>query len=334
MTRLASVGEFALIEAIARLAAGRHPGVRVGIGDDAAAVAASGTTLLTTDTLVEDVHFRRRWLTPRALGRRAFRAAVSDVAAMGGTPRYALLSLELPARMAVADARALVHGFVREADASGTALVGGNVSSGGAISVTVTLTGQAPANPLLRSGAHPGDSIWVTGTLGGAAAGVELLDRGTRSGPLVATYRLPPLRVELARSIARSRTASSMIDVSDGLVQDLGHLCRASGVSARIDIAAVPLLRSLVRATFLGAKKRVLLRPAIAYALGGGEDYELLLTTRGPRAEAKLKALCEKRACMVSRIGEMTQARARPVVRDTADRVLEERGYKHFRSRR
>lgn len=326
MALLSTVGEAELIAAIAEVAAsaGRARGVRVGIGDDAAVVETAGTAILTTDAQTEDVHFRRGWLSYADLGRRAVRVSVSDVAAMGGRARYLLLSLGLPTDLRSADARALVSGVVDEARSTGASLVGGNLSRAPGLSVVVSVIGEPVGEAITRSGARAGDTALVTGTLGGAAAGVELLERGRRRGALVDAYRSPPCRLDVAVALSRAGLATAMIDVSDGLAQDLGHLCRLSGVAAVIDADGLPLHPALDRA-------RGLERLPIEYALGGGDDYELLFTVRGVKAEARATRLCASRACMLSRVGEIVGAAlAGPRVRDRAGCAISDRGFSHF----
>jgi thiamine-monophosphate kinase len=320
-------------------------GVTVGIGDDAAVVACGGSTLLTTDTQREGVHFRREWLSPRELGRRALRVAVSDIAAMGGTPRYVLLSFGAPARLDARWARSVIAGLVAEAARCGAVLVGGNVARDEKVSLVVTIVGAVVHGPLLRSGARAGDTLWVSGPLGDAAAGVELLAGGARRGRLVAAYRTPPLRLELAQAIARRKLATAMIDVSDGLVHDLGHLCRASDVRVRLDPVAVPVSTELSRAArprsiSKRGRRRTdgfgvrLARGASAYALGGGDAYELLFTVGNDVSDATVLRLCAKYGAAAARIGVVETARRGPRVIDPAGRAIEAAGYTHFRGRR
>ncbi len=312
--------EFPFIDAVARLARyGR--GVRIGIGDDAALIKASPSTLVTTDTVTEGVHFRREWLTAAALGRRAFRVAVSDIAAMGGRPRYVLLSLSLPTGFATAEGRRLVGGLLRDAEAAGAGLIGGNVARASELSLTVTVIGEAGRHVPTRAAARARQAVFVTGALGSARAGIELLEAGVRRGALVGAYRCPPLRLAVGSALAKARVARAMIDISDGLVQDLGHVCRASGVSMRIDTDAVPVARALARAV---ADPR-------GYALAGGDDYELAFTTAARKA-AEAEELCVKHGCKVTRIGTVLARGSRATVLDESGRRLEgrHRGFTHF----
>jgi len=310
--------EFALIDAIRRIAEEPRSSrpAKIGIGDDAALVSAA--TLVTTDAMVEGVHFRRDWLTPRALGKRALRAAVSDVAAMGGCASSVLVALTLPLGYASRDALALMRGFVAAAAEIDAQLVGGNISCGPVLSLTVTVLGQAAANTPARGNARVGDGLWVTGTLGGAAAAVKMLAKGHRRGALIKAYREPPLRLELAGVLARVRGVGAMIDLSDGLAQDLGHVCKASGVHAVIDTRLLPLSKALRRSE----------AEPLRFAVAGGEDYELLVSAR-PRAGARMQALAAEHGCMLTRIGAVRKRGNGSPVTDENGGSLDG-GYRHF----
>ena len=322
MKSLASLGEFQFIEAIARLAArkGSRRGVILGIGDDAAQLRLGGDAIVTVDNLIEGVHFRRAWLTPAELGRRALRVAVSDIAACGATPRFVLLALSAPSSYVAADALALVHALVRDAASIGATLVGGNLSRAPVLTITVTIIGAAGPRVLTRAAARRGDTIYVSGALGGAAAALRRLEReparrAAKSGKAaLAPYRKPPLRVDLGLRLAALRTVGAAIDVSDGLVQDLAHLCKASGVSAELDVAAVPLAA--------GARH--------TDALFGGDDYELLFTARpGAASHRAVLAACravKRRAIPIGRI--VARRRARVVASDDGRELTG--GYTHF----
>jgi len=317
--RLQDVGEHRWIaHLLARLGRGGRDGqVVVGPGDDAAAVRVGRTTLLlTTDTLGEGAHFRAAWAAPRALGRRAFAANASDVAAMGGRPRFALLALEAPARTPVATLDAVVAGFAAAARRAGARLVGGNVAAGPRLALTVALVGTAPGRVVTRAGARPGDLVYVTGALGASGAAVRRLARGGR-----AALPVPPSRVEAG--VALARVAHAMIDVSDGLVQDLGHLCRASGVAAEVALARVPVAPACRRA--LGAR-------AAEFAATAGEDYELLVAVP-PRAARRLPALARRLPCPLTPIGRIVSGPPAVRVLDAAGRAVRLRrgGFDHFR---
>ncbi|MGH7265168.1 MAG: thiamine-phosphate kinase, partial [Candidatus Rokuibacteriota bacterium] len=189
---VADLGERALIERVRRRLGPRPPEVLVGVGDDTAAIAwPGGTLLLTTDTLVEDVHFRRATSTLRDVGAKALAVNLSDIAAMGGEPRYAVLALALPPRTPAAEVDELYAGLGEMAARYGVALVGGDTCAApDRIVVTITLVGRVEGRPLLRSGARPGDAILVTGTLGASAAGLAALDRGPLPLPPEVSGRL------------------------------------------------------------------------------------------------------------------------------------------------
>ncbi len=314
---------------------GRGRGVVVGIGDDCAVVRGSARTVLTTDSTIEGVHFRSGWLTPRELGVRAFRAAVSDIAAMGARPRYVLLSLEVPGSAAgfgSREALALVRAVAAAAREAGAALVGGNVSGADRVGVTVTAIGELARKPVLRKGARAGDFVFVTGTLGGSAAGCRALSArksATVAPSMTAAYRRPPLRLDFGAGLADRGIASSMIDVSDGLLQDLGHVAEASGVAIRVDASMVPVHRSARRASAAGSK----LAPGLELALAGGEDYELAFTARESACEA-IETLSRRCKVPVTVIGIVQRGRSE--VTDLVGQPfgIAAKGFDHLRPKR
>jgi thiamine-monophosphate kinase len=326
--RLGDRGERALLEAIRRLVP-PGPGVRLGVGDDAAVLAPIRSPLLvTTDAMVEGVHFRSRWLSPRDLGRRAFEVSASDVAAMGGRVVAAVLALAAPPTLPVASLRAIVAGARDAARAAGGALVGGNLASARALSVTVTVLGAAPhKRPITRAGARVGDRLFVTGALGGAAFGLRslLAARSIAPAAAVGRWRRPRARLRAGAALARHGVAAAMIDLSDGLLIDTDRLCAASGVAARIDADCLPLAPAL----------RGVARPlARRLALTGGEDYELLFAVH-PRRVRDLRAARAALGCPVTAIGEIVSGRGVTVVADGS--VLPVRtilGHEHFSGRR
>lgn len=349
------VGEFDFLDAVERMVEGAGAtarlgrGVRVGIGDDCAVVAGAPRTLLTTDCQIEGVHFRRGWLTARELGARAFRVAVSDIAAMGGRPRYVLLGLELPVGAAGsfdrAGAKAIVAGVASEARRCGASLVGGNVSGARYLGVTVTVIGEARRRAVLRSGARAGDLVFVTGSFGGAGAALRVLEHarvaGERAAPAATlAYRCPPLRVEAGAALAERGLVHAMIDVSDGLVQDLGHLCERSQVTIRLDSRAVPLHPSVRGASVAragigvaGARRADTTDTGVRLALAGGEDYELAFTA-AVRCRAEIERVASRLGCPLSLVGRVEQGRARVVDMDGHPLVRLGAGFDHLRSRR
>ena len=243
--------------------------VTLGIGDDSAEV---DGVLLSVDTCVENVHFRAEFGSYRVIARRAFHAAMSDIAAMGGIPRGALVSLIAPSSMSDEIFRDIGHGIADASAELEAPVVGGNLSRGSEISITTTVIGAKGVNTLTRSGARIGDGIYVTGTVGGATLGLQAMLRQEQADHLAFVHRWqrPVARVHEGRAIASFATAC--IDISDGLLQDLGHVCDASGVGADVEISALPLLEGHHdHARNLGVD-------GFAAALTGGEDYELLFT--------------------------------------------------------
>ncbi len=324
--RLRDRGERDLVEAIRRLVP-RGPGVVLGVGDDAAVLAPIGAPLLvTTDAMVEGVHFRSRWLSPRELGRRAFEVSASDVAAMGGRVVAAVLALAAPPMLPVASLRAIVAGVRDGARRAGGALVGGNLASAGELSLTVTVVGAVHDGPVTRAGARPGDRLFVTGSLGGAAFGLRsLLAARSIAAAAVGRWKRPRARLSAGAALARRGVAAAMIDLSDGLLIDTDRLCAASGVGARIDAGRLPLARALRHLAPAEARR---------VAVGGGEDYELLFAVRPDRLAA-LRAVRAALGCAVTEIGEVVRGRDVTIVAD--GRVLNPPaviGHEHFAPRR
>jgi thiamine-monophosphate kinase len=304
---------------IARVIRGLPRGRRtlVGPGDDAAAIRAPRRPLLlTTDTLVEGVHFRLGWESPSALGQRALRVNLSDVAAMGGTPLAAVVAVEAPPRLPVAVLDRVMRGLATDARRHGVGVVGGNLAAAPRLGITVTLAGEAGPRLATRAAARAGDDVWVTGSLGAAATAVCALLAGQRA-------RRPAVPVRLAASRLLLPHVHAMIDLSDGLMQDLGHVCRASGVMAEVDAAAVPVAAACRRALGPGATR---------FAATAGEDYELLVTA-APRRRRRLERLAPRLGCRLTRIGRLVVGRPGVRLLDADGRSLRLRraGFDHFR---
>ena len=275
---LREIGEFGLIDRISRGAVVRPETLVLGIGDDAAAyVASTGLLqLASTDMLAEGVHFDLSLIAPEQLGHKALAVNLSDIAAMGGAPRQALVSVALPPRISVEFVEAFYDGLKALARRFGVNLVGGDtVSTGGALAIGVTALGEvAPELLCRRSGARAGDLVVVTGTLGDSAAGLAWLRRfggaAASARPLLEAHLTPLPRV--AEGAAIARWAHSMDDISDGLAREAREIAAASGVGMRLYAAALPLSAAL------GEAARLLDVPPLEFALFGGEDYELLFT--------------------------------------------------------
>jgi thiamine-monophosphate kinase len=259
------LGEFELIELFTRALPLRGEGVVLGVGDDAAILSPPrGERLVATaDAIFEGVHFDRRF-SDADVGWKALAVNLSDLAAMGARPLWALVALALPRDTDPARVAGIARGLGRCARLHRVAVVGGNVTRARQLSLTVTVVGSAPA-PLRRDGARPGDAILLSGTVGDAALGLR---RGAAAA-LARRQRRPTPRLDLGRALRG--IASAAIDVSDGVVQDLGHLCQASGVAASVRLEELPLSPAYRRATRGAADPW-------AEALSGGEDYELCVT--------------------------------------------------------
>ncbi|MDP6347339.1 MAG: thiamine-phosphate kinase [Dehalococcoidia bacterium] len=315
------LGEFGLIDHINGLvsAAGPFEGVVLGIGDDTACWRhRPGLVVATTDSLVEGVHFLIDLAAPDELGWKALAVNLSDVAAMGGVPGYALISLALPPQTPVEWVTGLYRGLLDIARTFRVGVVGGDVHSASQIVVTVALWGTVNApGPLARSAARIGDRIGITGTMGASAGGLRLLKEGRPvPGPLRQAHLHPRPQIEAGQGLLHCGVKAA-IDISDGLLADLGHLCRASGVGASVAAERVPVDPHL---------REVFGDDALALALSGGEDYQLLFTAPGEVIE---KVQVE---VPFTDIGEITQRRKGVEVMDAAGRsvALPQKGWQHF----
>jgi len=336
-----------LIRRIRRFFPAPGRGVAVPIGDDAALVDLPAPTRLaiTTDQLVEGVHFLRKAHPPALLGEKALSVNLSDLAAMGAVPRWALLNLFLPRGMAADYLESVLRGMAGRARREKVSLVGGNITSARVFALDLTLMGALPrgVKPLLRSGARPGDTLFVSGPLGAARMGLSLLASGWRLGRSRPGRRLPSrvLRKHVVRALkshlspapelklgqllARHALASAAMDLSDGLSLDLHRLCRASRIGARISAAAIPLDRAAVG--LVGEKKALLM------ALFGGEDYRLLFTV-APGRRKQLGRLAAGHG--LHPIGRCVPRRQGIKLEDGTGRSisLSPRGYDHLKRER
>lgn len=271
--------EFDLIRRFLAPAPVAREGVRVGPGDDAAVVAGDGI-VLSTDLSVEEVHFRRAWLSAREVGYRAAGAALSDLAAMAARPIGVLASLAVPPADAGGYAAEVMEGVRAAAEAAGGTLLGGDLTrSPGPVVLDVTVVGDA-ASPVVRSGARAGMEVWVTGGLGAAALAVSFLLRGEEPPPAARRrFAAPEPRVREALWLAERRLPAAMLDLSDGLLGDAAHLAAASEVAIVLDSAAIPVHPALAAAGLAPAE-------ALELAVSGGEDYELCLCAEAGAGEA------------------------------------------------
>jgi thiamine-monophosphate kinase len=312
------LGEKKLIKQIRRSARGGES-VVTGIGDDCAvlSVPPGHELLVTTDFTIEKVHFRRDWHRPELVGRRCLTRGLSDIAAMGGEPRAAFLSLAVSSDVPQKWVDRFLKGLLDLAEEFKVPLAGGDTAqSAGGIQADIVVVGSVPqGKAVLRSGAKAGERIYVTGELGGSAAALARLEESKPLGAEYVRHFRPQARVAVGQWLRQQGVASAMIDVSDGLSTDLEHICQESHVGAEIEGEAIP--RALVG---LG-KKRV----ALELALHGGDDYELLFTSAAAIPS-------EVEGVRVTRIGRTTQsAGMRLIGADGKARRLEAAGWEHFK---
>src|SRR5688572_29951586 len=316
--------------------------VVVGPGDDAAVIAPERGALevLTTDAQVEGVHFDHRFVPPEAIGHRALAVNLSDLAAMGATPRAALLSLVLPDALDVAVVDGMLDGLLALAATHGVAVIGGNISrSPGPLVVDVTASGAVkPRRVLRRAGARPGDGVYVTGRIGDALVGLQSLQEkcavglnGPTRGPQGSApqlseqrYLYPEPRVRTGMLLGRNRAATARMDLSDGLADAIRQVAAASSVGITIDAEALPIADE-VRRWHIDHNAD----PA-AMALQGGDDYELLFTARPSHAGRLRDVKAHAGSLPITKIGEVTSGRRLTVRTPAGDAALPE-GFEHFR---
>lgn len=316
------LAEKALIELIRRQSGrrtSRH--VIAGIGDDCAIlrIPSRHETLVTTDFSLESIHFRREWHPPESVGHRCLARGLSDVAAMGGEPIAAFLSLALPRHLPQSWVDRFMRGFLKLAEQFHVKLAGGDTAESprGVLADIVVLGSVPRGQAARRAGARPGDAIYVTGELGGSSATLDLLRRNTGKKGSPSTYPrhfYPVPRLEIGRVLRQKRLASAMIDISDGLSTDLAHICEESGVGASIEAEAIP------HGEIAGQ------RVALGFALHGGEDYELLFTAPpGRRVPRRIAGVA------ITQIGVIRRQPQVLLVRGGKSQELRPQGWEHFR---
>ena len=334
--QIKDMGEFAVIELLKGTVTVQRSGPNHGTdfgyrllvdnGDDAAAWrTGEATELFTTDTMVEGVHFNRNTTPWNDLGWKSLASNISDIAAMGGLPMYALVTLGLPPETDVDHIKELYAGMMQIGNTYGVAVVGGDLVRSPVVFITISLTGLHPGNPMLRTAARAGDGIGVTGYVGSSGAGLRLLLEDTPAPSAAAAYlseshRRPHPAAEQGRLLAKIGVETAM-DISDGLADDLAKLCRASGLSARIYADRVPV-HPLVKQTYP--------EDWLDLALNGGEDYQLLFTAQSRLMSKVLPHLPEGSA----QIGEITEGRAGEVVivgSDGQETAAAPGGWDHYR---
>jgi thiamine-monophosphate kinase len=329
---MAFMGEFELLARIReRLpAAGRR--VHLGSGDDAAITVPGGATATSVDALVDGVHFRRELASPAQIGHKALATALSDLAAMGAEAGEAYVALGAPLDLDEDGCIELLDGLLALAAATGTTLAGGDVTRASELFLAITVVGHAPGPDALvrRSGAQPGDALVLTGEIGAAAAGLELLTaarridhiRGCsmhRAAELRARQLEPTPRLGAGQALAAAGV-TAMIDLSDGLGGDAGHLAQGSDVGLRIDAAALPLAEGVAEIAVAAE------RDPFDLALSGGEDYELLASIAPDRLDAARQAVHGAEGIALSQIGEVTGGGG-VEIRLPGGRLLEPEGF-------
>ncbi len=332
-----AIGELGENRVIARFrelaSAGPGRGVVIGPGDDAAVVSVTEDRLLllTCDMMIEDIHFRRQWARPEQIGWKAMVQNLSDIAAMGGAPAFATASIAAPGHLPGPVAEGIAQGLVAAAAEHGAALVGGDlVGSSGPIVIDVALTGWVARElMLLRRGARPGDAICVTGSLGASAAGLAAREQGLVDAAMpelaqaLKAHHEPQPRVVEGEAIAATRRATAMMDLSDGLAEDLPRLCAASGIGARVHADRIPIAPACAAvAARLGLD-------SISLATSGGEDFELLFTCP-PDAVEEIAAAAAPGGAKVTAIGEIVSGEEAVLVDPRGQTRAFASGFDHF----
>jgi len=296
------------------------------VGDDCAVLPKDDKTdlLITSDMLVEGIDFRLEWSTPEQIGHKALAVSLSDIAAMGGTPTYAMLSIAVVENLWKGDFLDRFYtGWHELAKEYGVELIGGDISrTSGPLTIDCTVLGEVPrGRAILRSGARPGDAIWVTGTIGGAAGGLRsLLGNDVPTGPdteaLVTKQLLPTPQLKIGNLLREKGLSTAAIDISDGLSSDLMHICEASGVGAEIEQDVLPVEPAL-RGVFSP-------EDCLDMALNGGEDYQLLFT-------GDTKGLSAGEIQNITRIGTITaNTGIIELISGDTPTQIGSRGYRHF----
>jgi thiamine-monophosphate kinase len=328
---LQQIGEFGLINRIRKWMTASDPALIQGIGDDVAVIEGGTKALLiTTDILMEGIHFDKSWIDPFQLGKRALAVNLSDIASMGGAPKYFLISIGLPKNLPLSFVSSFYRGLKKEANQFRVELIGGDTSLAQKITINICLLGEGKKSDLLfRKGAKVGDDLFVSGTLGDAALGLKILQgKGKTKGTegLIQKHLSPRPRVELGQAIAKHHLATAMIDVSDGLLIDTSHLLEESGVGARIWEDQIPL-SSLYQKWIHSFS-----RDPFQFALSGGEDYELLFTAPS-KMRKRISSFTHSLKIPITRIGEiLPQKEGLYIIKKNGKDYSPSRlGFEHFR---
>ncbi len=330
------VGEFGLIDRLQKIIGPSiHPDLVLGIGDDTAVIRLHDDKVLlaTCDIQIQNQHFRLENITPYQLGRRAMAVNLSDIAAMGGFPTFALISLAFPKKFPVAHFDALFDGMRDQLAAFSALVIGGNLSqSRDELIIDITMLGETKIQNLLtRSNARPGDRVWVSGIPGLSATGFQLLEKFGQNYPaqysnIVQKHLQPLPRIQLAQKLAETGFVTAMIDVSDGLYSDLNHICEMSQVSARLHVEEFPLPAEKMEV------ENILLQKWLDLALYGGEDYELLFTSKKETPVGKFEAISRDLNIPITEIGEIVPADSKfsIIINNPKNDFTQKKGWDHF----
>jgi thiamine-monophosphate kinase len=331
---LQEIGEFGLISRIRKWAPSSDPALIQGIGDDVAVFElgerGAKALLATTDILIQDIHFDLSWIDPSQLGEKALAVNISDIASMGGTPKYFLISIGLPKNLPLSFISSFYHGLRKEAKRFRVELIGGDTSLSQKIVINICLLGEGRKKDLIyRRGARVGDDLYISGTLGDAALGLKILqEKGNMKGVerLIKRHLSPCPRLKLGQAIAKHHWATAMIDVSDGLLMDTSHLLQESGVGVRVWEDRIPLSKLYQKWIHSFSKDPFQL------ALSGGEDYELLFTS-SPKMRERISSLARSLKIPITRIGEILPIKEglHIVKRNGKDYSPSRLGFDHFR---
>jgi thiamine-monophosphate kinase len=328
---LREIGEFGLIHRIRKWIHSSDPALIQGIGDDVAVIEMGTKVLLvTTDILMEGIHFDLSWMDPYPLGRKSLAVNLSDIASMGGIPKYFLVSVGLPKNLPLSFISSFYRGLKQEAKRFRVELIGGDTSLSQKMIINICLLGEGQKrNLLFRKGAKPGDDLFVSGRLGDAALGLKMLQEKTKikgSEGLVKKHLSPCPRVELGQAIAKDHLATAMIDISDGLLIDTSHLLEESEVGARIWEDRIPLSRPYRKWV------RSFSKDPFRIALSGGEDYELLFTASSNTREEITSLACSLKI-PITRIGEILPKKEgfHIIRKDGKDYSPPHLGFEHFK---
>jgi len=321
--KLKELGELGLIQ---RLCEFQGKGLKAGIGEDCAVFSMGEWDLLvTTDLMVEGVHFLKELTPPEALGYKLLAVNLSDLASCGALPLFYVIGLVSNTEEDWEYIEGVYRRLYKLSNLYGVGLAGGDLSRGERMMLSLTLIGKAEKDTWIpRSGAKVGQRIFVSGTLGGSALGLMELKNGLKEGPFVKRHLYPPIRLELGQFLAKRKLASAMIDLSDGFLQDLERLLKASGVGAEIELQALPLEEGFIRRC-----EQMGLDP-LKVALSGGEDYELLFTVEEEKKEEVFR-LGEELKIKLSEVGRIIPQGLRILQNGRPLEIPQKLGYDHFR---